>query len=108
MKVKLITKDDNYTILKQMLEKGGFEISDQANLVLKDTCEEPYLLGELDEEMIPIPYHEILYIESYGRYIYVNTIHQFIRLKNRLYEVELSLEGRNFIRISKYVNVNKT
>lgn len=108
MKVKLITKDENYTILKQMLEKGGFEISDQANLVLKDTCEEPYLLGELDEEMIPIPYHEILYIESYGRYIYVNTINRFIRLKNRLYEVELSLEGRNFIRISKSVIVSKT
>jgi DNA-binding LytR/AlgR family response regulator len=108
MKVRLVTKDENYTRIKQMLEKGGFEVSEYANLVLKDNCEEPYLLGEQEQEMIPIPYHDILYIESYGRYIYVNTVNRFIRLKNRLYEIEASLKRVDFIRISKSVIVNKT
>jgi len=108
MKVKLIAKQENYSKLKHMLEQGGFEVSDDANLVLKDIFDEAYFLGEQEHEMIPILYQDILYIESYGRYIYVNTISEFIRVKNRLYEVEKSLEGLDFIRISKSVIINKT
>lgn len=108
MKVKLITKQENYSKLKHMLEQGGFEVSDEAYLVLKDDFEESYFLGEQEHEMIPILYQDILYIESYGRYIYVNTKNDFIRVKNRLYEVEASLEGLDFIRISKSVIIKKT
>jgi DNA-binding LytR/AlgR family response regulator len=108
MKVKLIAKQENYSKLKHMLEQGGFEVSDDANLVLKDIFDEAYFLGEQEHEMMPILYQDILYIESYGRYIYVNTISEFIRVKNRLYEVEKSLEGLDFIRISKSVIINKT
>ncbi|MCK7486783.1 MAG: LytTR family transcriptional regulator [Bacillus subtilis] len=108
MKVKLITKEENYTILKLMLEKGGFEVSDDANLVLKDNIEEAFFYGDQDHEIIPIPFRDVLYIESYGRDVYINTINNFIRLKNRLYEVEESLEGKDFVRISKSVIVSKT
>ena len=88
MKVKLITKKENYTKLKQMLEKGGFEVSNDADLILKDNNEQSFFLGDIDHEMIPIPYKDIIYIESFGRDIYINTINSFMKLNHRLYEVE--------------------
>jgi len=108
MKVKLITKKENYTKLKQMLEKGGFEVSNDADLILKDNNEQSFFLGYIDHEMIPIPYKDIIYIESYGRDIYINTINSFMKLNHRLYEVESALKDYDFIRISKSVIVSKT
>jgi DNA-binding LytR/AlgR family response regulator len=108
MKVKLIAKEGNYAKLKQMLEKGGFEVTDDASLVLKENFEEAFFLGDQENEIIPIPYSDVLYIESFGRDVYINTINNFIRLKNRLYEVEEALQGLDFLRISKSVIVNKT
>jgi DNA-binding LytR/AlgR family response regulator len=107
MKVKLITKAENYTELKQMLEKGGFKVSNDANLILTDRNEESFFLGDQNHEIIPIAYDDVLYIESYGRDIYINTINSFMKLNHRLYEVELALKGFNFIRISKSVIINK-
>lgn len=107
MKIKLSTNQEKYTKLKKMLEKGGFEVTDDADLVLEDNSEKPYFLGTHKEEIIPIPYHDILYIESYGRDVYINTIDKFIKINKRLYEVESFLEGLNFLRISKSVIVNK-
>jgi len=108
MKVKIIAKEENYAKLKQMLEKGGFEVADDADLVLKESFEEAFFLGDQDNEIIPVPYSEVLYIESYGRDIYINTIDDYIKVKSRLYEVEAALEGLDFIRVSKSVIVNKT
>jgi DNA-binding LytR/AlgR family response regulator len=107
MKVKLCANKENYTKLKKMLEKGGFEVTDDAELVLKDNSEEPYFLGTKKDEIIPIPYSDILYIESYGRNIYINTRDEFIKLNKRLYEIETFLDGLDFLRISKSVIVHK-
>lgn len=107
MKVKLITREENYTKLKKMLEKGGFEVDDNAKFILKEKFEQNVFLGERNGEIILVQYSDVLYVESYGRNVYLNTNTGFLRLKNRLYEVEESLEGFNFLRISKSVIINR-
>lgn len=107
MKVKIIAKDENYTIYKDMLEKGGFIIDDKAELVLKEDLHQDVFLGMSNGDIIPIPYNEVLYIESYGRDVYINTMNGFFKLKNRLYEVDESLKNSGFLRISKSVIINK-
>lgn len=109
VKVRIESKKENYTKIKELLEKSGFEITNDATLVIRDEdYSQDSFLGEKDGEYEIIPYSQVLYIESYGRDVYLNTTQTFYKLKNRLYEVEEILQTHRFIRISKSVIIAKS
>jgi two-component system response regulator LytT len=92
-----------------MLEKAGFTISINANLLFK---EEDYIqdsfIGELNGEYEIIHFSKIIYVESFGRNIILHTSNHEYNIREKLYEVEEMLSGRNYIRVSKSTIVAKT
>lgn len=109
VKVRIESNKENYNKIKELLENSGFEISNDASLVIKDEdYSQDSFLGEKDGEYEIIPYSQVLYIESYGRDVYLNTTQTFYKLKTRLYEIEEKLHTHKFIRISKSVIIARS
>lgn len=108
LKVKIIASNDMHDTYKEMLEKAGFIISEDANLIFKeqDTKRES-VLGKKDDKYEVIPYIKILYIESFGHDVYVKLMNDSYLVKERLYELEIAFSEQSFIRINKSMIVNK-
>lgn len=109
MEIKIICKKENYEKYKQLLEKSGFVISNNAKLLFK---EEDYsqdtFIGENSNEYEIIHYSKIIYIESFGHNIILNTLQNEYKIREKLYEVEGILMDKNFIRINKSTIVSKS
>ena len=75
MKVRLQVKKENEIKYKEMLEKGGFTISDDADLVLEETGGDiEYLIARDDDNKTVLVYlDEIVLIETYGKEILLYT-----------------------------------
>lgn len=108
MKIKLICKKENYEKYKELLEKSGFVISNDAKLIFK---EEDYIqesfIGEQSGEYEIIHFSKIVYIESFGHNIYLHTLENEYKIREKLYEVEGILGNKSFIRINKSTIVSK-
>jgi len=91
-----------------MLEKSGFEISRDATILFKeeDFIQDSFI-GELNGEFEIIHYSKIVFIESFGRNIVLNTITEKFIIKEKLYEVEEILSDKEFIRVNKSMIVSK-
>jgi DNA-binding LytR/AlgR family response regulator len=108
LKVRIICKEENYKKYKTMLEKSGFEISRDATILFKeeDFIQDSFI-GELNGEFEIIHYSKIVFIESFGRNIVLNTITEKFIIKEKLYEVEEILSDKEFIRVNKSMIVSK-
>lgn len=62
-----------------------------------------------DEEIVKVPYREIVRIFTQNKNVYLTTETEQFRIKERLYELEETLDGSQFVRISNtdIVNVRK-
>lgn len=60
-------------------------------------------------EMFSIPIQNIYYIEAVGALVFAYTKEEVYELKSRLYEMEIILEKKRFVRVSKSIllNMNK-
>lgn len=65
--------------------------------------------AKLDNELCFVKLADVLYFESVDNRIFLYTEDKVMEIKQRLYELELILSSKDFIRISKsqIVNVNK-
>ncbi len=92
-----------------MLEKSGFEISQDACLIFK---EEDYVqdsfVGELNKEYEIIHFDKIVFVESFGRDIVLHTKYKEYSIREKLYQVEGILMDRGFVRINKSTVVSKS
>ena len=108
LKVKIISRKENYDTYAKKLEQAGFIISDDADLIFK---EKDYhvdsFLGKIEDKYEVVHYSKIIYIESFGHDVFIKTFDQSYTVKERLYEVESMLMERNFVRINKSMIVNK-
>ena len=108
LEIKIICKKENYEKYKQLLEKSGFVISNNANLLFK---EEDYsqdsFIGEHSNEYEIIHFSKVIYIESFGHNIFLHTLEKEFRIREKLYEVEGLLSDKSFIRINKSTIVSK-
>lgn len=108
MKIRIVCKNENYEKYKTILEKAGFTISNDANLLFR---EEDYLqdsfVGEVDGNYEIITYQDVLYFESFGHDIYMHILNNNLRIKEKLFEIEAMLTDKGFIRINKSQIINK-
>ncbi|HAQ56597.1 MAG TPA: LytTR family transcriptional regulator [Acholeplasmatales bacterium] len=106
--VKIICRKENHEIYQQMLERAGFTVVSEANLVLReqDFALDAFL-GEAKGQFELIPYSRIVSIESFGRTIVVHTPNQDYTIREKLYEAEDLLRERGFVRIGKSIIVAK-
>lgn len=108
LEIKIICKRENYEKYKQLLEKSGFVISNNAKLLFK---EEDYsqdsFIGENSNEYEIIHFSKVIYIESFGHNIILHTLDKQFNIREKLYEVEGLLADKNFVRINKSTIVSK-
>jgi two-component system response regulator LytT len=108
MEVKIICRKENYEKYKQMLEKGGFKVVEDASLVFRETdFVQSYFIGKKDEQFEFINYDQVVYIESYGRDVFLYTENEIYQIKQKLYEIEGEYADFGYIRINKSQIVNK-
>lgn len=67
------------------------------------------ILAKTENELYFVNTYDVLYFESVDNHIFLYTEEHVLETKQRLYELELILSGKDFIRISKsqIVNINK-
>lgn len=108
LEIKIICKSENYSKYQEILEQAGFTISNNAKLLFK---EEDYIqdsvIGELNGEYEIIHFSKIIYVESFGRKIILHTNKYEYNIREKLYEIEGILSGRNYIRVNKSTIVAK-
>ncbi|QVK19117.1 LytTR family transcriptional regulator DNA-binding domain-containing protein [Mycoplasmatota bacterium] len=108
MKVKVICKKEKYSLYVEMLEKGGFTVSDEANLILKEhNFKTDSIVGKYNNRYEIIHYSDIIYVESFGHDINLHTLDKIYSIKEKLYEIEGIYQEKGFIRINKSCVVNK-
>ncbi len=108
LKVKIVSSKEQYNKIENKLKQAGFIISDDADFVFKelDYLQDTFI-GLLDDEYVLVPYQKILYVEAFDHDVFLKTIDQTYKIKEKLYEVESILQEVGFIRINKSQVVNK-
>ena len=108
LKVKIIASKENYDLYKEKLESAGFIISNDADLVLKETTfTQDTFIGNKEDKYEIIHYSKILYFESFGHNIVLKTLNAEYSVKEKLYEIEAILLDKFFIRVNKSQIINK-
>lgn len=108
LKVKIICKQENYNLYKEMLEKAGFTISIDADITFKeDDFIKDTFIGLIDSKYEVIKFQEIIYIESFGHDIVCHTVKKEYKIKEKLYEIENILYDKDFIRVNKSQIISK-
>lgn len=108
MKIKLVCQKENYEKYKKMLEISGFEITTDASLTFKeDDYVQETFIGFMKGSYEIIHYRNIIFIESFGHEIILHTSNNKYKIKEKLYEIEIILHEKGFVRINKSTIVNK-
>lgn len=110
MKIKLDVSHERYSELKILFEKHGFEIDDDADLVLSERNRFIDILTVRDavsNQRVLLPIKDIVYIETYGHTVEVHTDQNSYRAFDRLYKIHAMLDPNNFLRISNSVVIAK-
>jgi len=109
LKIRIISKPETYHQYKEMLEKAGFSISDDATLVFQETASSnDSLLGEKNGQLEIIPYDKIVMIESFGRTIVLHTESNRYTIREKLFELEELLDPSRFMRINKSMIISRS
>ena len=110
MKIKLDVNAERYSELKSLLEACGFEIDDDADLVLGERnrfIETLTVRDTSSNERLILPISDIVYIETYGHAVMVHTDKNSYQAFDRLYKIYSMLDPKNFLRISNSVVIAK-
>lgn len=108
MKIKLEVSDERYPEIAQMLKEHGVETDDSADPVLSESkhyLESLIVKEKGTNERVILPVHEIVYIETYGHNVEVQTMHKAYQAMGRLYKIASMLDPEKFLRISNSVVV---
>ena len=112
MKIKLAVSEENYEQIARQLEAHGIEIDDAAGLVL--TEQDKYVshlsVREMREDgaRLHIETDSIIAIEAFGHSIEVRTEKAVYQSSDRLYQLQVMLDPKQFIRISNSVIINRS
>lgn len=107
MKIKLAISRDTYTEIYEKLCKAGFEIDDDAELVIIENKESfAYISCKKDGESHHISAEDIIFAESMGHDVIIHTAKDSFKSPDRLWQLEKTLSTDNFLRISNSVIIN--
>ena len=109
MKVRLSVSKEKYDEVKQTLESCGIEIGDDADFVLTDFSGYPAFLPVRDarREKLSLAVEDVVFIEAFGKEIEVHTDSETFFAQDRMYQLELLLNPKEFIRVSKSVIISR-
>lgn len=110
MKIRLDVSEALAEELRERLEAGGFELAEDAELILTRKSGFATFLRTRDEDgqAIHVAVEEIVYVESMGHDVWVHTdAGERWRCGDRLWQIEKSLNPEQFMRVSHSVIVNR-
>ncbi|MBQ6159820.1 MAG: LytTR family transcriptional regulator [Oscillospiraceae bacterium] len=110
MKLRLAVSEERYEALAQALTRAGFELDDDAELVLLENDRFPQYLPVRDRDggRLHLAVEEIVYIESLGHTVTVHTADGAYQTADRLYQLCLLLDPKQFLRISNSVIIQRS
>ena len=106
MKVKLSVSTERYDEIKKMLAAAGIEVTEDADLILSEAnhfAETLLVRDPATGEHIVLPVKDIVFIESFGRNIEVQTEENRYQAAERLYQLAGQLDPEKFLRVSNSV-----
>lgn len=108
LKVKIVSSKEQYKTIETKLKNAGFIISEDADFVFKELdYKQETFIGQYEGQYELIPYQSILYVEAFDHDVFVHTLGKSYKIKEKLYEVESSLQELGFVRINKSQVINK-
>lgn len=108
MKIKLDVSDERYPEIAEMLKEHGVETDDSADLVLSENkhfSSNLIVKDKATNERVILPVDEIVFIETYGHYVEVQTESMKYQVMGRLYKIADMLDPEKFLCISNSVVV---
>ena len=110
MKVRLAVSEDRYDALAEALTRAGFELDDDAELVLLENDRFLRHLPVRDDrgDRIHLAVEEIVFIESFGHTVVVHSVDGTYQTSDRLYQLCLLLDPKQFLRISNSVIIQRS
>ena len=105
MNIKIVEQEKDLQVIIQCKQVNEQVTRLKTHIELFDNK----IQAKTDEEICFVDTVDVLYFESVDNRIFLYTEKNVMEIKQRLYELELILSSRDFIRISKsqIVNVNK-
>lgn len=99
----MLVKRENETKYKEILEKAGFEIDDEADLIFQESDYKlEYIIAKDDQSKTVLVYlDDIILIETFGDVIKVYTLKESFILKGTIEYYSNLLQPYNFKRISQ-------
>ena len=107
MKIRLVVSQDKYQALAAELTRCGFELDDEAELILSEkNAYVTHLIGRQGDEIFRLDTGSISHIESFAHDVIAHSEGAEYRLNERLRRLEQILDPKDFIRISNSVIVS--
>lgn len=108
MKIKIAGNQEEKNEVSISLENNKFEIvdSDEDYILIKSSLSSSSIIGKLGDEMFLVNPLEVLYFESDGNDILCVSEDRTCYIREKLYQVELLLHEKNYIRISRSHVIN--
>lgn len=107
MKIKLMVSEKRYNEIAQMLISKGFELDDDAELMISEkNVYAEYLIAKKEDEIFRLKTDTITHIESFAHDIIAHCEGEDYKLNERLRRLEEILDPKAFIRISNSVIVS--
>lgn len=107
MKIKLMVSDEKYTQIAKHFISKGFEIDDDADLILSErNVYATYLIGKQNKEIYRLDTKKITYIESFAHDVIAHYDGSEFKISERLRRLEEILNPEDFLRISNSVIIS--
>ena len=105
MKIRISVSDEKHDAVKAYLEARGIEISDDSEYLLTEFSGFPAFLSVRNErkERLNLAVSEVMFIEAFGKDVEVHTVRETYLARDRMYQMELLLDPKEFLRVSKSV-----
>ena len=110
MKIRLNVSDEKYAELEQKLLSAGFEIDDEAELIIteKERYSSFIAVKNKKGEKLRLKSEEIIFIESFGHDVVVHsTDGESYYAYDRLYQLCTILDNAKFLRVSNCAIIAK-
>ena len=110
MKIRLNVSDERYAELEQKLLSAGFEIDDEAELIIteKERYSSFIAVKNKKGEKLRLKSEEIIFIESFGHEVVVHsTDGESYYAYDRLYQLCTILDNEKFLRVSNCAIIAK-
>ena len=108
MKIRISVSEEKYGLVKDYLTEHGVETGDDAEYMITETSRYAAFLSVRDDrkERIRVSADEVIYIEAFGKDVEIHTTHGTYYSQDRMYQLELLLDPKEFLRVSKSVIIS--